>query len=198
MATLLTDAEAASLGPGKYRIDGVKGLYLRKSSNGAGFFYLRYSDAGRRPELTLGLYPEFSLVEARAAASEARRHLARGEPVSCLYRKQLSQRRMDQEHRTADKHLAQETMPVLREWKDLSLTVFDKNGKPDEQQVQRFALIANALLLLQADAKKLTMEMTDDGTFRMTVGDSSLFDGRIHPDDNSLQVHSKERGHHGS
>ena len=198
MATLLTDAEAASLGPGKYRIDGVKGLYLKKSSDGAGFYYLRYSDAGRRPELTLCLYPEFSLAEARASATEARRNLAHGEPVSCLYRKQLSQRRMDQEHRIDDKRLAQEVVPVLREWKDLSLTVFDKNGKPDEQQVQRFALIANALLLLQADAKKLTMEMTDDGTFRMTVGDSSLFDGRIHPDGNSLQVHSKERGHHGS
>ena len=198
MSTLLTDAEAASLGPGKYRIDGVKGLYLRKSSDGAGFFYLRYSDAGRRPEMTLGLYPEFSLAEARIAASEARRHLARGEPVSCLYRKQLSQRRMNQEHRTADKRLAQEAVPVLREWEDLSLSVFNKNGKPDEQQVQRFALIANALLLLQADAKNLAMEMTDDGTFRMTVGDSCLCDGRVHPDGNVLSVCFNERGHHGS
>ena len=45
MATLLTDAEAASVGPGKYRVHGVKGLYLKKSSDGAGFFYLRYSDS---------------------------------------------------------------------------------------------------------------------------------------------------------
>lgn len=192
MAALLTDAEAASLGPGKYRIHGVKGLYLKKSSDGAGFFYLRYSDAGRRPELTLGLYPEFSLSEARAAASEARRNLARGEPVTCLYRKQLSQRRMDQEHRTADKRLAQDVVPVLREWEDLSLSVFNKNGKPDELQVRRFALIANALLLLQADAKKLAMEMTDDGSFRMTVGDTFHFDGRIHPDGDSLSVRFNE------
>lgn len=198
MSNLLTDAEAASLGPGKYRIDGVKGLYLRKSSDGAGFFYLQYSDAGRRPEITLGLYPEFSLAEARIAASEARRHLARGEPVTCLYRNQLSQRRMDQERRTADKHLAQEATPVLREWEDLSLSVFNKNGKPDEQQVQRFALIANALLLLQADTKKLAMEMTNDGSFQMTVGDTLLFDGRIHPDGDSLSVCFNERGHHGS
>ena len=192
MATLLTDAEAASLGPGKYRISGVKGLYLKKSSDGAGFFYLRYSDGDRRPEMTLGLYPEFSLSEARAAAAEAHRNLAHGEPVTCLYRKQLSQRRMDQEQRTADKRLAQEAVPVLREWEDLSLSVFNKNGKPDEQQVQRFALIANALLLLQADAKKLAMEMTDDGSFRMTVGDTFLFDGRIHPDGDSLSVRFNE------
>lgn len=44
MATLLTDAEAAFLGPGKYRVSGAKGPYLKKSSYGAGFFYLQYSD----------------------------------------------------------------------------------------------------------------------------------------------------------
>ena len=44
MATLLSDAQATSLGSEKDRINRVKGLYLRKSSDGAGLFHLRYSN----------------------------------------------------------------------------------------------------------------------------------------------------------
>ena len=39
MAVLLSDAQATSLGSEKYRINGVKGPYLRKSSDGAGLFH---------------------------------------------------------------------------------------------------------------------------------------------------------------
>lgn len=54
-----------------YHHDGG-GLYLRVSPTGSKSWILRYSLAGRRPEMGLGPFPDVSLAAARKAAQDAR------------------------------------------------------------------------------------------------------------------------------
>lgn len=64
----------------EYRDLAVEGFELRVMANGTKSWVLRYrrqSDAKKRV-LTIGRYPDFSLLEARDAAEDARRIVARG------------------------------------------------------------------------------------------------------------------------
>lgn len=58
--------------------DGNTGLRLEVRPSGAKIWRLRYFLAGKDNYLTIGRYPEFSLAEARDAALEARKLVARG------------------------------------------------------------------------------------------------------------------------
>ena len=66
----LTQTQAAKLAAGKYA-DG-RGLWLHKRNQSFGKWVFRYISWNRRREMGLGRWPDMSIKEARAAASEAR------------------------------------------------------------------------------------------------------------------------------
>lgn len=78
MSKPLTATQIRCLSAGKFIVGGITGLYLKKSSKTSGFFYLRFSDSTGRHEISLGLYPDLSLADARAAAA-----VARGKAFAC-------------------------------------------------------------------------------------------------------------------
>lgn len=86
MSKPLTATQIRCLSAGKFIVGGITGLYLKKSSKTSGFFYLRFSDSTGRHEISLGLYPDLSLADARAAAAVARADLARGKAFTCTLR----------------------------------------------------------------------------------------------------------------
>ncbi|KKE85653.1 Arm DNA-binding domain-containing protein [Pseudoalteromonas luteoviolacea] len=53
---------------GKYAVG--NGLYFRVSAEGSVFFIVRYMSHGKRKEMTLGKYPDISLVEAKLKAAQ--------------------------------------------------------------------------------------------------------------------------------
>src|SRR5690349_8154119 len=61
-----------------YRQAGGRGLSVLINPDGRKFFRFRYRYAGKEKMLSLGAYPEVSLKEAEAAASEARALLRQG------------------------------------------------------------------------------------------------------------------------
>jgi integrase len=62
--------------PGKtVRLFGARGLYLEISATGRRWWRLKYRYAGKEKRLSLGVYPETSLKEARARCDEARKLL---------------------------------------------------------------------------------------------------------------------------
>ncbi len=85
--------ERFSKKPGLYN-DGA-GLCLRVSSPTARSWVLRYMLDGKAREMGLGPYPDFSLAEARVAASEARKLKARGEDPIEAREALLSQQRAE-------------------------------------------------------------------------------------------------------
>jgi integrase len=65
--TIRTAAQAAAAGPGKHKISGAVGLYLRKTSdkrNGGAWVY-RFWFGGKRLEMGLGSLTDVSLADAR-------------------------------------------------------------------------------------------------------------------------------------
>lgn len=101
----LTVLEVRKLGQGTFAVGGARGLYLRKSPKQS-FFFLRYSNATGRHDLSLGSYPETSLAEARKRAVLARIEIDAGEcPVTkrkqaseALREKRSSQQRIQTDH----------------------------------------------------------------------------------------------------
>ncbi|WP_125780993.1 tyrosine-type recombinase/integrase [Pseudoalteromonas rubra] len=53
---------------GKYAVG--NGLYFRVSAEGSAFFIVRYMSHGKRKEMTLGKYPDISLVDAKLKAAQ--------------------------------------------------------------------------------------------------------------------------------
>lgn len=76
----LTDTSLRQAKPkgSDYKLADSRGLFLLMRVNGARYWRLKYRYAGKEKMLALGVYPEVSLKEARAAADEARRHLRSG------------------------------------------------------------------------------------------------------------------------
>lgn len=60
--------------PAKKHFDGA-GLYLDVKANGARYWRLKFRFAGREKLLSLGVYPEVSLAEARTRREAARTYL---------------------------------------------------------------------------------------------------------------------------
>lgn len=80
----LTDAAIRAAKPGdkaRKLFDG-EGLYLEVSPAGGRWWRLKYRWAGREKRLSLGTYPDVSLLEARRRRDEARRLLADGKDPS--------------------------------------------------------------------------------------------------------------------
>lgn len=74
----LTDTQIRKAGPGpkSRRLYDAKGLYLEVSPKGGKWWRLKYRFDGKEKRLSLGVYPDVSLKDARARRDEARQLLA--------------------------------------------------------------------------------------------------------------------------
>lgn len=76
----LTDTAVRNAKPGEkpMRLFDERGLYLEISPSGGKWWRLKYRFAGKEKRLSLGVYPDVSLKEARERRDEARKLLAGG------------------------------------------------------------------------------------------------------------------------
>ncbi|MCZ2096762.1 MAG: integrase arm-type DNA-binding domain-containing protein [Anaerolineae bacterium] len=92
-----------------YRMADAGGLYLEVTPTGGKYWRLKYRIGGKEKRLSLGVYPETTLADARERRDEARKQLAKGIDPS--------------EHRKATKTMRAEREAnsfeaVAREWYD--------------------------------------------------------------------------------
>jgi hypothetical protein len=67
-----------------YKLADEKGLYLLVNPNGAKYWKFKYRFGGKEKKLSIGVYPEVSLADARIERDEARRLLRNGIDPSAL------------------------------------------------------------------------------------------------------------------
>lgn len=77
---MLTDTTCKNAKPKDkpYKLADEKGLYLLVNPNGSKYFRLKYRVSGKEKLLSLGVYPETSLKQARDKRNEARGQIANG------------------------------------------------------------------------------------------------------------------------
>jgi hypothetical protein len=77
---MLTDAAIRKIAIREkpFKIGDMHGLYLLVNPNGARYWRWNFSHRGKRQTLSLGVYPEVSLKEAREKRTEASKLLERG------------------------------------------------------------------------------------------------------------------------
>ena len=80
------------------RLYDERGLYLEISPAGGKGWRLKYRFAGKEKRLSLGVYPDIGLKEARAARDEARRLIAQGVDPSARRKESSRQRVADAEN----------------------------------------------------------------------------------------------------
>lgn len=109
----LTDlaARKAKPGPRDYKMADGKGLTLLVRPNGAKLWRFRYRFAGKEKMISLGVYPDVSISEARDRLDEARRQVRQGLDPS------MENRRAEVERRSA---AASSFEAMAREWFDMS------------------------------------------------------------------------------
>jgi integrase len=75
---MLTDTQIRNAKPAEkaYKLADGQGLYLMVRPNGAKYWRLKYRFLGKEKKLSIGVYPDVSLLEAREARSAARKQLA--------------------------------------------------------------------------------------------------------------------------
>lgn len=80
---LLTDISVKRAAPKdkRYMLSDHRGLYLEVLPSGKKSWRFRYQLDGKEKKITMGTYPEFSLLEARQMVDEMRRRVAHGEPA---------------------------------------------------------------------------------------------------------------------
>ena len=87
MKTGFTDPYVKNLkAPGRYTDQAVTGLNLNIKQRGGKYWVFRYLYAGKRYDLSLGVYPGVSLKEARKRAIACRNNLACGERPAAYWR----------------------------------------------------------------------------------------------------------------
>ncbi len=76
----LTDAKLRSLKAkdAPYKVSDGEGLFVLVPLNGSKLWRLSYRFSGKQKGITLGKYPDVSLLDARRARDEAKRLLAKG------------------------------------------------------------------------------------------------------------------------
>ncbi len=72
-----------------------KGLYLEVRPNGGKYWRFKYRIGGKEKRISLGVYPETSLKEARIACDEARKQVIQGNDPSFLRQEAKSQQILD-------------------------------------------------------------------------------------------------------
>jgi integrase len=73
-----------------YKLTDAQGLYLLVKKSGAKYWCLKYRFAGKEKKLSIGVYPNITLAQARSCREDARRILAQGKDPS--HEKQVSRR----------------------------------------------------------------------------------------------------------
>lgn len=87
MKTGFTDPYVKNLkAPGRYTDQAVTGLNLNIKQRGGKYWVFRYLYVGKRYDLSLGVYPEVSLKEARKRAIACRNNLACGKRPAAYWR----------------------------------------------------------------------------------------------------------------
>ncbi|HEM7189281.1 TPA: tyrosine-type recombinase/integrase [Providencia rettgeri] len=66
----------------EYKLSDERGLYLLVKPNGARYWRMKYRFAGKEKKLSIGVYPDISLADARVKRDEARKLLAEGNDPS--------------------------------------------------------------------------------------------------------------------
>jgi integrase len=83
---MLTDLALKAIKPKEktYKLADGKGLYIEVTPTGSIYWRMKYRYAGKEKRISLGVYPEVSLKNARTALSKAREQLANGIDPSAL------------------------------------------------------------------------------------------------------------------
>lgn len=90
----LSNTKLASIRPKDkpLRVTDEKGLFLLVNPNGSMYWRIRYRLAGREKSLSLGVYPDVGLKEARAERDVIRDMLAKGmDPSACRKAEQAAE-----------------------------------------------------------------------------------------------------------
>lgn len=89
----LTDNKCKSLKPQKtpYKTADSQGLFLLVMPNGSKYWRLKYRYLDKEKLLSIGVYPEVSLAEAREATTEARKTLKAGQDPSLVKKEKKRQ-----------------------------------------------------------------------------------------------------------
>lgn len=76
----LTDVKVKTAKPKEkpYKLADGSGMYLLINTNGSKYWRMKYRFAGKEKMLSIGVYPDISLADAREKRSEARKILAAG------------------------------------------------------------------------------------------------------------------------
>lgn len=104
------------------RLSDGDGLYLLINPNGAKWWRLDYSINGKRKTLSVGVYPEIGLKEARDRADEARRLVATGTDPSNIRKANKAEQIKAQE---ADRRIA-EGLPAIDSFEEIAREWFTK------------------------------------------------------------------------
>lgn len=99
------------------RLNDGDGLYLLLRPNGAKWWRFDYSFRGKRNTISLGVYPDVGLADARQKANEARSNVANGidpSEVKKAVKKQLLADELDKERQAAG-------LPVVGGFEDVTL-----------------------------------------------------------------------------
>jgi len=66
----------------KYLLNDSKGLYLRVDPSGRKYWLMRFKESGKSHEISLGVYPDVNLIEARKKRDELQNRRKNGELIS--------------------------------------------------------------------------------------------------------------------
>ncbi|MCR5813608.1 MAG: integrase arm-type DNA-binding domain-containing protein [Desulfovibrio sp.] len=123
MAGKLTDKLIRAVAPKEkaYKLFDGDGLYLEVAPRGGKWWRLKYRIDGKEKRISLGVYPEVSLAQARAKCLEARKLISDGIDPSRAKQESKAQAKAEEVHDT----LTFET--VANEW--FSVKMAEKNEK---------------------------------------------------------------------
>ena len=93
-----TKVRAAKAAEKAYRLSDEKGLYLQVEPNGSRYWRMAYRYDGKQKTLSLGVYPDVSLAQARDRRDEARKLLANDTDPGTVKKAQKAARIADAEN----------------------------------------------------------------------------------------------------
>lgn len=143
---LLTDVTVRTAKPIEkdQRLNDGGGLYLLIKSNGAKWWRLDYSVNGKRKTLSLGVYPQTTLSDARRKATEARNSVANGVDPSDVRKEKKQSQQIENENQKR----IEAGLPVVGSFGEVALEFFEKHmqTKSDSHRKRTWRVIENDLL----------------------------------------------------
>lgn len=143
---LLTDVTVRNAKPSEkdQRLNDGGGLYLLLKPSGAKWWRLDYSVHGKRKSLSLGVYPQTTLSDARRKATEARNSVANGIDPSDLRK----EKKQIQQIENQNQKRIEAGLPVVGSFGEVALEFFEKHmqSKSDSHRKRTWRVIENDLL----------------------------------------------------